>query len=851
VKIGVISRRAGLAIAVLSAVVAVGCLATRGPPPGPIGPEESTRPPVDLSRVDRDRDLFGTVVDVHGDPVSGARVEALGVPLDMAADPWTGEAFRAPDEPATTTGADGSFVFRLPRGRFVHLRVSAPDYPTRILPLYQAGERVSVVLGEERRLEVLVVDERGDPASDLPLRLFTHHAFTRLHLMLPARTDGRGRAIVEGLGPGWVTVLAGHAIKGVPLPETGTTSIRIELTSGRTLEGLVRDGDTGAPIVGARVIAGWSVALTDDHGRYAIHGWSSLATGIDELTARARGYGARCVAIRDGGGVDFNLRRGDDIIGRVMDASGRPVASALVRAITSAGQVSATSDIFDFHIALTGPEGRFRMRGARRDLGPHGLFITAEGHGWARAQAQHAGGAPGVVDVGDLTLPAARVLEGVLRDRHGDPVPRALVTVSLPDAAGQGESEAAQTDDLGRFVFIGLNPGEHIVQWRDHRAFVTLKARRRVTISEHDPVDDVDLRPDPADCLILRIVDESGAPISGATVGSSSGRVFGCEETGRDGRTTLEKVGLGGEEVTLVVKPPEDEMHRFEFGRLGPIIVSGQEETIVLEDVHGVACVVHGPDGRPLIGARVTAVVRDDPSRQMGARTDETGRVVFEVPEGAVVDLDVNALADIPGDYERSGKTMVGAVLTGIREPAWKETMVAVEVSRDRSLFCLVLDPEGRPVPGVAVCVNRGRDSRQLAGTGSDGRAVLYGLPAIRIGCRVLSGDEEDRRDPARGFEPMAVSVIPDGQEIVFRYQRAAFFEGEVNGSDGRPASGVPVTVWCGNEKVGSTYTADGRFKVLGLAGRAHCIRAGSLSLGWAEAEDVVPGQGKIVLSLR
>ena len=115
----------------------------------------------------------------------------------------------------------------------------------------------------------------------------------------------------------------------------------------------------------------------------------------------------------------------------------------------------------------------------------------------------------------------------------------------------------------------------------------------------------------------------------------------------------------------------------------------------------------------------------------------------------------------------------------------------------------------------------------------------------------MVSGDEGDRPDPTRGFEPLAVSVIPDGQEIVLRYRRAEFIEGEIRLPDGRPARGVPVTVLQGNETIDSACTQDGHFRVLGLAGEEHRIRAGSDALGWIDVEHVVPGRAKVVLTLR
>ncbi len=159
--------------------------------------EGPVRVPVDLASVDRDRDLYGTVVDLEGDPVPGACVEALGVPLGRrvgSGEP--GGCCSARPSSSTTTAADR--VLRLPVATWAvrpppDLRAGAPPCGwSRSVARGEAGR--AAVLGEERRLEVPSSSTR--PVSmyaGVEVLLVTGHYFTRLVLELgPIATDGAG-----------------------------------------------------------------------------------------------------------------------------------------------------------------------------------------------------------------------------------------------------------------------------------------------------------------------------------------------------------------------------------------------------------------------------------------------------------------------------------------------------------------------------------------------------------------------------------------------------------------------------------------------------------------------------------
>ena len=148
-------------------------------------------------------------------------------------------------------------------------------------------------------------------------------------------------------------VVAPATAVGPALPQAPrqTESSTAAARAGAVLAGVVLDGDTRGPIAGALVVAtneatGWQqVATSGPDGRYEIGG---LAEASYSLRASALGYIGRrfgqryaldagvTVDLSAGdvfGDVDFALRRGATIRGRVLDATGAPMELIEVEAL--------------------------------------------------------------------------------------------------------------------------------------------------------------------------------------------------------------------------------------------------------------------------------------------------------------------------------------------------------------------------------------------------------------------------------------------------------------------------------------------------------------------------------------
>ncbi|HEY3414180.1 MAG TPA: carboxypeptidase regulatory-like domain-containing protein [Armatimonadota bacterium] len=145
--------------------------------------------------------------------------------------------------------------------------------------------------------------------------------------------------------------------------DTGNNRVRM-IIFGDTgqLEGIVRDGQTNAPIPGASVCWSGLQSSADANGYYML----TLRTGSPVVTASAPAYGPAADTVDITAGVttvhDFLLPSGT-VTGHVSDDGGHIVAGATV---TAAGAT-----------ATTGPDGSFQMR-----LAPGAQPMTASKFGY-------------------------------------------------------------------------------------------------------------------------------------------------------------------------------------------------------------------------------------------------------------------------------------------------------------------------------------------------------------------------------------------------------------------------------------------------------------------------------------
>lgn len=142
--------------------------------------------------------------------------------------------------------------------------------------------------------------------------------------------------------------------------------------------------------------------------------------------------------------------------GRVVDASGAPVAGADVRALRT------PDDVAEVALAQTGQDGQFLLTG----LEPKKYFLVASRFGWlaGSARTQGVAGAPRIT----IRLARTGVIRGSVVDGDGDGVARAIVVAMPSGSFGAGSSPIIWTSDTeGKFAQDRFRPGTYYL-WARH-----------------------------------------------------------------------------------------------------------------------------------------------------------------------------------------------------------------------------------------------------------------------------------------------------------------------------------------------------------------------------------------------
>jgi hypothetical protein len=277
--------------------------------------------------------------------------------------------------------------------------------------------------------------------------------------------------------------------------------------SAATITGRVIDGDTQAPLAGARVMLlpalmgaprgpmGPPVqTVTGDDGRYT---FSGIAEGSYRLQVQRIGFiqptDSPTVQVGAGqtlAGPDLRLSKGGAISGRILDARGEPMAEVMVTALRKrsdnggpgpsrggppalpAGQPGQTNDIGEFRIAGL-PSGDYYVSASSRPttLGGSsspsggatpvttfypGTATMAEAHVLAVAAGQTISS----LEFGMLFAPGYSVV-GVVVDETNAPVAGAMVILMLNQVVGPGPRGSARTEPDGTFRINGVAPGAY------------------------------------------------------------------------------------------------------------------------------------------------------------------------------------------------------------------------------------------------------------------------------------------------------------------------------------------------------------------------------------------------------
>ncbi|MHC4972967.1 MAG: sigma-70 family RNA polymerase sigma factor [Planctomycetota bacterium] len=794
-----------------------------------------------LVALDTHRDIAGVVVQLHllGE-LSGQVIDARNRPIaDVRV--WAraqGNAWERQLPYETRTDSEGRFALRVVPDRF-RILFHHPNYaPRHYREIFAPDRHVRVRLEKGHTVTgaVLTRDTRG-PVADATVTVapadFSYAPVT-------GRTGPEGKfriAHVGGDGPLRFNLIADSVAGYRVLSEVvGTDGVEALVGPTRTLRGraVTHDAD-GNPVPAAgvqltlNIWVKWYAGIyygnskpyrrirTDRHGRFEVAGlWKEGGTVYVTDPRYALAPGATTDR-RNGTGFDGNtadieipiVERGE-IEGRVIDGRGAPVAGAQV----CAGHADYVSLDWAAGIVYTDAAGAFRLRGVT----PHPKLTV-----WAFRADLGLGKAPATEPV--VRLEGGGLLRGRVQDEGGAPLARVRVTVAYarPPATTYTDDDGAfRLAAVGRMLFFerrGFEAASVAVDGAGELAPVVLKRGHRLT---------------------GRVVDDDDRPVANAWVrfwrkDRAAGRSNWATATDANGHFVLEDVPAVEGGISTWAR---DLLHG-EARTLTPPV--HEEVTLRMTAAHAIAGLVLDRDGRPLAGARVTAIRTDRRGGRGGqaeAWCDRKGR------------FDIRGLAE--GVF-RLKTTARNEVFDNVLDVRADTTEVVVRAETPVTLAGFVIRPtalKGRQMRVYAYREDRDLERASRRGwnddqprttmAGADGRFEMKGL--IGKSFTVWVEHREYACEPQRG-------VAAESRGIRVKLEKGESVKGVAPGAqtvtleaaDGRGASRS------------ATVDARGRFEVEGLApgGTYHLIARSADGKLRAESEHVTAGENDLKVELK
>jgi hypothetical protein len=412
--------------------------------------------------------LEGQVQGPDGKPVEGAEVRVLGSA--------TGDRALLPSAERATSGVAGAFALSAAEGDV--LEALHPEFaPGRATVglAARAARRVVVRLGKAgvspaRASVTGRVTSGGAPVEGalVGARLMQRGGPAGIDEVVSAQasSDPEGRFTLGDLPPG--RYLLGAAREGFAQPRAVVArpgeDVRIELTGGARITGVVRETGSGKPVPSFRLVVlrggrGWkmpirSATVLDASGRFEVAG---LPPGPVVLVASSPGLTPSeevevTVPAHPGvAEVEIRMSEGGRVAGRVLDrVSGEPIAGARV---SLEGDAGGAPSVLDAGVsAFSGRDGAFQLVG----LPPRtaSLLVSADGH-----HARIVGGVE--VRDGDVAGPVEVRLSPVAQGE--DPRVELAGIGTMLEPRGRSALRISAVLPGGGAAEAGLAPGDEIL----------------------------------------------------------------------------------------------------------------------------------------------------------------------------------------------------------------------------------------------------------------------------------------------------------------------------------------------------------------------------------------------------
>lgn len=621
----------------------------------------------------------------------------------------------------------GSFVIPGTYGPKQHL-FSSQD--TRDLPTTGSAEELDQGLAT---LTGRVYDEVGKPVEGAIVSLGGSGFWPARSVQ--SQADGRFQWAEIPAGIYELRVSKGQLVappvEGLILDAGARRAFGVKLARGWTLVGQAVDARSGAPVHGAEVtVATGPLGLlsrrveSDDEGRFVLDG---IVGNTQSLYVEADGYvleGPLSHAI-DSGVLVVPLERAARIEGRVVDARGRPIAEATVRAFSegegpatpttgslgvTAGPVppitaSGSGSLMFIEEATSGRDGTFALGGLRS--GTYAVVATRDDFGPASSEPIRLG--VGATRTGmKIVMEPGAELAGRVVDERG----RGLEAIPVElRGSDQGLPRMAVTAPDGSFSFGGVR-GEVTVTALPY----DLPPARATVVVGSDALVTVELTlATSLNTLRGRVVDERGFGIGGALITVSS------TNPATPARRNAKSDADGTFAVPALPDPPyalEAEHPAFSETRLTDVQAVEDVRVVMTAGVTLLGEVLDEWTGDGLRDARIDIA---GPTRGE-TNTREDGTFVFrQLPTGT---YEVTLSHD---DYETQTRRVVVEPARYVDRP---QELGTVRLAPGGVVEGVVVDVNGRPVAGAEVTWDDPPRSERAVLTDSRGTFRLRGVPA-------------------------------------------------------------------------------------------------------------------------